>query len=87
MVLVLAGRVVPEEAAALTERYFGDWEHPRKTREPLPLHDAPTPVPGTAVNTVRDADSQIRLQMSFAAPRSEERRVGKECRSRWSPYQ
>src|SRR5205085_8078429 len=23
---------------------------------------------------------------SSAAPRSEERRVGKECRSRWSPY-
>ena len=22
----------------------------------------------------------------FATPRSEERRVGKECRSRWSPY-
>src|SRR3712207_7601437 len=22
----------------------------------------------------------------FLAPRSEERRVGKECRSRWSPY-
>ena len=22
----------------------------------------------------------------FNAPRSEERRVGKECRSRWSPY-
>ena len=22
----------------------------------------------------------------FANPRSEERRVGKECRSRWSPY-
>ena len=22
----------------------------------------------------------------YAAPRSEERRVGKECRSRWSPY-
>ena len=22
----------------------------------------------------------------FQAPRSEERRVGKECRSRWSPY-
>src|SRR2546430_7081255 len=22
----------------------------------------------------------------FCAPRSEERRVGKECRSRWSPY-
>ena len=23
---------------------------------------------------------------AVAAPRSEERRVGKECRSRWSPY-
>src|SRR5260221_12059578 len=26
------------------------------------------------------------MQMSVEAPRSEERRVGKECRSRWSPY-
>ena len=24
--------------------------------------------------------------MTLAMPRSEERRVGKECRSRWSPY-
>ena len=24
--------------------------------------------------------------ISAQAPRSEERRVGKECRSRWSPY-
>src|SRR3989449_11784105 len=24
--------------------------------------------------------------MKFQKPRSEERRVGKECRSRWSPY-
>ena len=24
--------------------------------------------------------------LSFYTPRSEERRVGKECRSRWSPY-
>src|SRR5258707_2798278 len=26
------------------------------------------------------------LQKSFLRQRSEERRVGKECRSRWSPY-
>src|SRR2546430_6173890 len=26
------------------------------------------------------------LPSQTAAPRSEERRVGKECRSRWSPY-
>src|ERR1039457_200577 len=29
-------------------------------------------------------DREIRYQYSFS--RSEERRVGKECRSRWSPY-
>ena len=27
-----------------------------------------------------------RQRISIAAERSEERRVGKECRSRWSPY-
>src|SRR2546422_3479318 len=26
------------------------------------------------------------LEAAFPKPRSEERRVGKECRSRWSPY-
>src|SRR2546421_10030164 len=26
------------------------------------------------------------LVLVYPAPRSEERRVGKECRSRWSPY-
>ena len=26
------------------------------------------------------------IEKKFGAPRSEERRVGKECRSRWSPY-
>src|SRR2546422_11469359 len=26
------------------------------------------------------------IPRAFAVPRSEERRVGKECRSRWSPY-
>ena len=28
----------------------------------------------------------IRTNINFMAVRSEERRVGKECRSRWSPY-
>ena len=32
-------------------------------------------------------DSQCGLLMTvYAIARSEERRVGKECRSRWSPY-
>ena len=29
---------------------------------------------------------QYRSVRQFAMERSEERRVGKECRSRWSPY-
>ena len=33
------------------------------------------------------ADSSLYLDAVTTAPsRSEERRVGKECRSRWSPY-
>ena len=33
-----------------------------------------------------DGDEQAYLRYVKAAKRSEERRVGKECRSRWSPY-
>src|SRR2546426_6917336 len=29
---------------------------------------------------------EIKIQQIHAVTRSEERRVGKECRSRWSPY-
>src|ERR1051326_5727931 len=32
------------------------------------------------------ASSAVSLPLSNASLRSEERRVGKECRSRWSPY-
>ena len=44
---------------------------------------------GTTVGTVIDREEQTgALLRSFIAVvmRSEERRVGKECRSRWSPY-
>ena len=36
-------------------------------------------------NQLRDAENRIR-QKENSTTRSEERRVGKECRSRWSPY-
>ena len=33
------------------------------------------------------ADTQAKIEIEKTEmPRSEERRVGKECRSRWSPY-
>ena len=33
-----------------------------------------------------EATHKAEVDLSFTAQRSEERRVGKECRSRWSPY-
>ena len=42
---------------------------------PLPLQDG-----------FDNAGLQIGLTEAEATGRSEERRVGKECRSRWSPY-
>src|SRR2546425_13218235 len=36
-----------------------------------------------ATVTITDERRQV---VEFSEPRSEERRVGKECRSRWSPY-
>src|SRR3989454_4984704 len=36
--------------------------------------------------TAFEADFRAALDDDLNAPRSEERRVGKECRSRWSPY-
>src|SRR5256885_15623776 len=43
---------------------------------------------------ITDAQGQYKIidlrpgtySITFTLPRSEERRVGKECRSRWSPY-
>src|SRR3712207_9254143 len=41
---------------------------------------------GRAFETVRGRARVKRTMWSRRAQRSEERRVGKECRSRWSPY-
>src|SRR3712207_1659569 len=45
-------------------------------------------VMGDGVIAARTPDRIMRLRNGHRepAPRSEERRVGKECRSRWSPY-
>src|SRR2546429_1846548 len=43
--------------------------------------------PGARVHRAIDDGADAAVQRkSSARPRSEERRVGKECRSRWSPY-
>src|SRR5256885_2858288 len=46
-------------------------------------------VPGSPIARERDeVDSAVqkRTKLNQEVTRSEERRVGKECRSRWSPY-
>jgi len=48
---------------------------------PAAIHLTPEAVDGGPIAKLRDGD-MVRLD----ATRSEERRVGKECRSRWSPY-
>src|SRR5690348_18410678 len=44
-------------------------------------------VPGKLVSVTFDYDGPISSLEDSPTPRSEERRVGKECRSRWSPDQ
>ena len=41
---------------------------------------------GISVITVENAYAQLVAEGYLYSMRSEERRVGKECRSRWSPY-
>ena len=47
---------------------------------------SPLPEPEPLVWTARTATGSPVFVLGFPFPRSEERRVGKECRSRWSPY-
>src|SRR3712207_9545545 len=51
---------------------------------PLPIKRPPLKPSGCAA--VPSAPFPTKTLRTGIAPRSEERRVGKECRSRWSPY-
>src|SRR2546427_232440 len=42
--------------------------------------------PPKRADVMIDKDGGIRIKAGSTDKRSEERRVGKECRSRWSPY-
>ena len=56
--------------------------------QPTSVTDLLTRVPGVQVAPTggRGSLPGIFIRGTKAAQRSEERRVGKECRSRWSPY-
>ena len=49
----------------------------------------PTPNSGVTIATgfdLKEKDVEFCRSIEIPESRSEERRVGKECRSRWSPY-
>ena len=48
-----------------------------------PIHDLNSPIIKKLIERCKD---ELDQNSCSTIPRSEERRVGKECRSRWSPY-
>ena len=54
-----------------------EWSKAASFPEQIQLNDA---------ETIFDVKRYVQANLSDITARSEERRVGKECRSRWSPY-
>ena len=53
----------------------------------LLVMDAMDEHPGETIRVIGDeAHTRTNIEKTLTYQRSEERRVGKECRSRWSPY-
>ena len=84
---LVAGSIFPYFYALVGER------NPKQTPQPKPRSEY-SPLACDAFELIRRAGPISKQKMredlggsiSFVALRSEERRVGKECRSRWSPY-
>src|SRR2546427_5717482 len=66
-------------------RFDCDWSSDVCSSDLRALGDcAPAETANALAALLDDPDQQVREETRLA--RSEERRVGKECRSRWSPY-
>src|SRR5437763_14261700 len=65
-------------------RYIGDWSSDVCSSD-LPTAPAtrPSPVPSPASWPATTSSQATAVRLEKRWPRSEERRVGKECRSRW----
>src|SRR5437762_14331308 len=59
-------------------RYIGDWSSDVCSSD-LPIRE-------TAASSTSPPSRRLSIRSAARRCRSEERRVGKECRSRWSPY-
>src|SRR3989475_3743573 len=86
---LLQEEVTPDEVAEVVSRWTGipvsrllEGEKEKLLRLDQILHER---VIGQDEAVAAVADAVIRARSGLKDPRSEERRVGKECRSRWSP--
>src|SRR2546426_784757 len=72
----------------VTTLFTGTKAFTNATAITIPNQGAGTPYPSTiAVSGMGGTTSQVTVTLrNLSHTRSEERRVGKECRSRWSPY-
>src|SRR3712207_9035283 len=81
---LLVGKVTPKGETELTaEEKLIRAIFKEKARE---VRDTSLKVPHGEGGKVIDVKTFSRDAGDDLSPRSEERRVGKECRSRWSPY-
>src|SRR2546430_763047 len=82
---VLPGNAARESGGVLQSEFRDGYEQFRRTGARAELDQDRRP--SAAVRRVRDESLEVRARdRCDEHPRSEERRVGKECRSRWSPY-
>src|SRR3712207_7208191 len=87
---VVAGIRTPEPLARMEERLPEAWEQLRDTLRRLEEHyremqDVEFTVEEGSLYILQTRSGK-RTAVAALRIRSEERRVGKECRSRWSPY-
>src|SRR2546426_7961288 len=72
----------PSAARALRALRCSDAPRPRRPARALSRSASLAPGGPSSARALR----ALRASAAPSTPRSEERRVGKECRSRWSPY-
>src|SRR5687767_15900336 len=81
--LMIDNRIAEDIQLKLRPDHFFEPLHGRIYEQILRLLDRNMIASPVTLRPLFEADEEMK---ELGGPRSEERRVGKECRSRWSPY-